>query len=153
MVTDMKQKKLDYAKQCGIGNCVNTAQTSLSDAIDDVFGARRADVIIDCAATRGSMTSILAAARPSSQVIVTGNFKAPVEIEMPVLQRQEISLVGHMMYVREDFEDAIRFVRDGTVNLEGFVTQQYASDKLDEAFAFIDENPDDVMKVAISMRE
>ncbi len=153
MVTDMKQKKLDYAKECGIRNCINTSDITLSDAIDNIFGKQRADIIIDCAATKGSFASILSAARPSSQIIVTGNFKAPVELEMPVLQRQEISLVGHMMYVREDFADAISFVRNDTVKLDGFITQQYKSSQLKEAFEFIDEHPDDVMKVVISMRD
>ncbi|BDF57412.1 putative zinc-type alcohol dehydrogenase-like protein YjmD [Christensenellaceae bacterium] len=153
MVTDINQKKLDYAKECGIEYCVNTSAISLPDAIDKYFGMQRADVIVDCAATRGSFASILQAARPSSKIIVTGNFKVPVEIEMPVLQRQEISLIGHMMYVREDFADAIRFAANGDLKLDGFITKVYPSDKLKEAFAFIDENPDDVMKIVISMQE
>lgn len=151
MVTDVKQKKLDYAKKCGVEFCINTTDKKLKDIINDTFGTQKADVIIDCAATRSSMLSALEAARPSSQIIVTGNFKAPVEIELPIIQRQEINLVGHMMYVREDFSDAIRFIREGRICLDGFATQHYTIDKLHEAFKFIDENPDDVMKVMVSL--
>ncbi|MGI6160710.1 MAG: zinc-dependent alcohol dehydrogenase [Christensenellales bacterium] len=151
MITDINQKKLDYAKECGINHCVNTAERPLKECIEEAFGMRKADVIIDCAATRGSILSILEAARPSSKIIVTGNFKYPIEIEMPVLQRQEISLIGHMMYVFEDFSDAIRLVQEKKVKLQGFATQRYGIDELDEAFKFIEENPDDVMKVMISI--
>ena len=153
MVTDINQRKLDYAGQCGVEYCINTKDISLKEAIENTFGARRADIIIDCAATRGSIAAILEAARPSSKIIVTGNFKAPVEIEMPVLQRQEISLIGHMMYVREDFEDAIRFAAGGQVKLDGFITKTYPADEVTKAFQYIDEHPDDIMKVVISLRE
>ena len=151
MVTDMKQKKLDYAKQCGVEFCVNTTDTTLKEAINSRFGVRRADVIIDCAATRGSLLSVLDAARPSSKIVITGNFKAPVEIEVPVLQRQEIELIGHMMYVREDYQDAIRFIQQGKVSLQGFVSGRYPVEQLAEAFAFIDAQPDDVMKILVSL--
>ena len=153
MVTDINQRKLDYAGQCGVEYCINTKDISLKEAIENTFGARRADIIIDCAATRGSIAAILEAARPSSKIIVTGNFKAPVEIEMPVLQRQEISLIGHMMYVREDFEDAIRFAAGGQVKLDGFITKTYPADEVTKAFQYIDGHPDDIMKVVISLRE
>lgn len=152
MVTDVKQKKLDYAAQCGIKYCVNTTGRDLKDVILENFGADKADVIIDCAATRGALLSILAAARPSSKIIITGNYKVPVEIELPVLQRQEISLIGHMMYVREDFADAINGVKDGSIKLDGFATQHYPVVQLGEAFKFIDEHPDDYMKVMVTMK-
>ena len=153
MVTDFNQKKLDYAEKCGIKYCVNTADTSLSQVIDDAFGIQRADVIIDCAATRGSFASIIAAARPSSTIVITGNYKVPIEVEIPLIQRQEINLLGHMMYVREDFADAIRFAREKTVRLDGFITRVYKSAELKDAFDFIDKNPDDVMKIVMSMQE
>ena len=59
---------------------------------------QKADVIIDAAATRGSFMSILEAARPSSKIIVTGNYKAEMNLELPIIQRQEIEMIGHMMY-------------------------------------------------------
>lgn len=153
MITDIKQKKLDFSKKCGIGTCINTTNIELKDAILEHFGPDRADIIIDCAATRESIQSILAAARPSSAIVETGNFKAPVEMEMPLLQRQEISLLGHMMYVQKDFENAICAVRKGRVCLDGFATQYYGIDQLSNAFQFIDKNPDDVIKCMIHVAQ
>ena len=152
MVTDIKDKKLNYALECGIDYAINTMDKSLKDVISSTFGIQKADVIIDCAATRGSFASILDAARPSSTIVITGNFKAPVEVELPILQRQEISLLGHMMYVREDYQEAIEAVRSGRVNLSGFATQHFAFDDIAEAFKFVDEHPDDVMKAMLKIQ-
>lgn len=149
LVTDIKDNKLDYAKQCGIDYAVNTLDKALNDVITDTFGARKADVIIDCAATPGSILSVLQAARPRSVIVITGNFKVPVEIEIPLIQRQEIDILGHMMYRRIDFEEAIQAARDGRIHLKDFVTQHYSMGSVAEAFRFIDENSDNVMKVML----
>lgn len=151
MVTDIKDKKLRYALECGIDYAVNTGAKSLKAAVEETFGAQKADVLIDCAATKFSFSSILEAARPASAIVITGNFKAPVELELPILQRQEISLLGHMMYVYEDFQEAIKAVQSGRVNLEGFATQHFRLDEIDEAFRFVDSHPDDVMKAMIQV--
>lgn len=151
MITDINQKKLDYAKKCGIDYCINTKDRSLKDVIAEAFGMRKADIIIDCAATRGSFNSILAAARRSSTIVVSGNFKEPLEFEVPLIQRQEINMVGHMMYVKEDYTDAINFLAEKKVNVEGFITQRFNIKDYDKAFKFIDENTDDVMKVLIEV--
>lgn len=151
MITDFLDSKLDYAKDCGIEYCINTKDIGLTKAIENTFGVRKADIIIDAAASRGSFMSALDASRSSSEIIITGNYKDPMELEVPRLQRREVSLVGHMMYVREDFADAIRFLADGTVNANGFITQRFDLKNFESAFKFIDEHPNDIMKAVIDI--
>lgn len=151
LVTDFLDSKLDYAKKCGIEYCINTKDIGLVGAIESAFGKRKADVIIDAAATKGSFMSALEASRSSSEIIITGNYKAPMEFEVPRIQRREVSLVGHMMYVREDYADAIRFLAEGTVKVDGFVSQRFALNDFGGAFKFIDEHPNDVMKAVIDI--
>jgi L-iditol 2-dehydrogenase len=150
LITDVSAPKLEFAERCGIEHCVDTTKISLADAIERAFGSRRADVIIDAAGVPASLSSILGAARRSSAVVVTGNFKEPFSLEVPVIQRQEISLVGHMMYVREDFADAIRFAGSGAVRLDGLITQRFTAADLKSAFEFIDAHPGQVMKAIVT---
>jgi L-iditol 2-dehydrogenase len=155
LIADVSAPKLKFAERCGIEHCADTTKIPLADAVGRAFGSRGADVVIDAAGVPASLSSILGAARRSSVVVVTGNFKEPFSLEVPVIQRQEISLVGHMMYVREDFADAIRFVASGAVNLGGLVTQRFpvgddpAAD-LKGAFEFIDAHPGQVMKALVT---
>lgn len=153
MVSDINVKKLALAKECGIDVAVNVAETNLKDAIDEHFGMRKADIILDAAATRSGFKSILEVARRSSSVVITGNYKDPLEVEMPLIQRQEITLYGHMMYVREDFEDAISFIRDGKIHTDGFITAVYPFRKTLDAFHYIDEFPNDFMKILVDVQD
>ncbi|MDR1378651.1 MAG: alcohol dehydrogenase catalytic domain-containing protein [Synergistaceae bacterium] len=155
LIADISALKLEFAERCGIEHCVDTTKVSLGDAIKKTFGPRGVDVIIDAVGVPASLSSILGAARRNSVVVVTGNFKEPFSLEVPVIQRQEISLVGHMMYVREDFADAIRFAGSGAVKLDNLITQRFpiASDPaadLKKAFEFIDAHPGQVMKAIVT---
>ncbi len=152
MVSDINPKKLALALECGIDYAVNVAERPLKEYIAENFGARKADIIIDAAATMSGFKGILEVARPNSTIIVTGNYKQPLEIEMPLIQRQEINLLGHMMYVREDFADAIRFIKEGKIHTKGFITAVYPFMKTREAFKFIDEFPNDFMKLLIDVQ-
>jgi len=151
MITDVFDPKLELARKSGIELAVNTANVTLKEAIIEHFGVQKADVIIDAAATRGSFMSILEAARPSSKIIVTGNYKAEMSLELPIIQRQEIEMIGHMMYVREEYADAIAMLSDGRVNIEHVVTKEFPFEQITDAFKFIDENAQTVMKVVVKM--
>jgi L-iditol 2-dehydrogenase len=151
LVTDVNQAKLDYALECGIDAAVNTKNTTLKEAIAATFGVRKADVIIDCAGSPFTFKAIMEAARPSSEVIITANFKEPVEFNVPVLQRQEITLLGHMMYVREDFQTAIELLASGRIVTSKTVTKVFGFDEYEEAFKYADADPDSVMKLIIKL--
>lgn len=151
LVTDIVDSKLEYALECGIDYAFNTSKMTLSEAIEKAFGEDKADVIIDCAAVAPVFKSIIEAARPNSEIILTGSYKTPVTFEVPRIQRREISLIGHFMYVREDFADAIRLLSEGKITITKTVSQVYPFDKYDEALKFFDEHPDQVMKIIVKM--
>ena len=151
MITDVFDPKLELARKSGLDLAVNTGNLSLKQAIIDHFGVHKADVIIDAAATRGSFMSILEAARPSSKIIVTGNYKAEMTLELPIIQRQEIEMIGHMMYVREEFQDAIAMLSDGRVNIEHVVTKEFPFPQVCDAFKYIEDNAQTVMKIVLKM--
>ena len=152
LISDVVPVKLAAAEQVGIDYPMDASKMSLKEGIEKYFGSfRKADVIIDCAASAGSFASALEAARRSSVVVFTGNYKAPVEFDVPVIQRSEVSLVGHMMYVREDFTDAIQGLAEGKIKTEGLVRQRFSLDEYEKAFQYADANPADVIKMVIDI--
>ncbi len=94
---------------------------------------------------------IMEAARPNSNIVITANFKAPVEFDIPMIQRREIKIIGHMMYVREDYEDAILFLAKGMVDVSKFISKRFTFDEYPEAFRYADQYPDDIMKLLVEL--
>ena len=151
LITDISQPKLDWARECGIDYCVNTNGKNLKEVINETFGKRRADIIIDCAAVPAGFASILDAARPASEIIITGNYKEPVEFTVPFLQRREISMIGHMMYTREDYRTAIELLASGKIRTEKTITRVFPFDEYEKAFQYTDAHADSVMKLLITL--
>ncbi len=153
MVTDINQDKLDYALECGMDFAVNTAKKPLKEAIDEAFGVRKADVIIDTAAVPAIFQNTIDIARPASEIIQTGSYKIPVNFFIPSLQRREISYIGHFMYVREDYQDAIRLLYEGKINTDKLISHRWDFDQLPEAYHFADEHPFDFMKMIVKVTD
>ncbi len=153
LVTDLLQHKLDYALECGVDYAMNTGEMTLKEAIYKCFGDRGADVIVDCVATPPVFNTILDATRPASEIVVTGNYKVPAEIFIPRLQRREISLIGHMMYVREDYADAIRLLSEGKINTSKLISQRWDFKDYQKAMEFGDAHPSEVMKMVVKVAE
>ncbi|MDK2799160.1 MAG: L-iditol 2-dehydrogenase [Clostridiales bacterium] len=153
MITDIKDKRLDIAKNSDIDYCINTMKVDLGDAIKEHFGSKGADAIIDCAAVKATINQAIYNARRASKIIVVGNFKEKIEIEMPMLQRQEIDLIGVMMYIEEDFKDAINLLQENKIKTDGIITNYFDIRQFKEAYDYIDNHMDDVIKVMLKLED
>jgi L-iditol 2-dehydrogenase len=151
VVTDILPKRLDIARACGIGACVNTRDRKLGELISEQFGDDEADVIIDCAGVKALFNEAAAAARCASKLVVVANHKAPVEVELPLFQRREVDLLGIMMYLREDFQRAIDLIARGAVATAPLITDRFDIRRMEEVYRYIDDNPEKVMKVVIDI--
>lgn len=150
MITDIQDSKLKIAAKCKIDFCVNTSRISLMDGILQSFDGQKADVIIDCAAASRVFPEIMECATGGTEVVLVGNYKELVKIDLTKIQRREIDLYGVMQYNRDDFADAISYLEKGKILTEHIITKHYPLDKVGEAFAYIDEHPD-TMKIAIDV--
>ncbi|HHT25074.1 MAG TPA: zinc-binding dehydrogenase [Clostridiaceae bacterium] len=153
MVTDLNDDKLQYALECGMDYAINTGKEDLKEAIDKNFGKRKCDVIIDCVAHPAVFQQLLEVARPDSDIVVTGNFTKIFEFEVPLIQRREINILGHFMYVREDFHDAIDLLYNNKIEVSKTITAVYDFADYKEALQYIDDNPLDVMKILVKVAQ
>ncbi|MCL2376233.1 MAG: alcohol dehydrogenase catalytic domain-containing protein [Defluviitaleaceae bacterium] len=150
LITDVQENRLKIAKQCGIVHTAN-ATAPLKDTIEAIFGRRKADVIIDAAATARTFHESIAAARPASEIIITGNYKEEMAFEVPLIQRREVNLIGHMMYTPDDFAEAVRLLAGGDVKTDALVSKSFELNDIAEAFKFVDDNTADIMKVVVEI--
>ena len=153
LITDILQEKLDLALQCGIDYAENTREQTLAAAIEKCFGSDKADIIVDSAATPFVFRSIMDAARKASIVVLSGNYKEPVQLDVTQIQRREITVLGHMMYIREEFENGLRHLSLGNIHTDGLITQEWTLDQYAEAFRFVDEHPAEVVKMIVKIGE
>jgi L-iditol 2-dehydrogenase len=153
MITDINPVRLALAQKCGVDYCVDTSKTELEAAILANFGPDRADVIIDCAAVPKILEQLVHSARRGTNIVLVGNYYDAVPVELGLVQRREINLVGVMNYTAQDYEDVIRLIAEGKIKVNELITDHFPLKDYSGAYRYIDENASSVMKVMIDVGE
>ena len=151
MITDVSDLRLQKAAECGVDICVNTAQREFGEALVEAFGPDKADVIYDCAGNDITMNQAIRCARKGSTIILVAVFAKMATVDLAVLNDPELDLNTTMMYRSEDYEEAIRLVQEGRVQLAPLISQHFAFTDYLEAYRFIDANRESTMKVIIDV--
>lgn len=151
MVTDVSDFKLEMAKECGIEYAVNVAREDLATRMAEAFGPDGVDVIYECTANERALNEVLSVAPKGIPIVVVGVFAGMTNMNLANVQDREYSLVGTLMYVEEDYTQAIRLVEDKKIELKRLITKEFELDRMDEAFAYIEECADEVQKVIVNV--
>lgn len=153
MITDVSDFRLDLAVKCGIDVAFNTRSKDFGEAMLEVFGPDKADVIYDCAGNDITMGQAIKHARKGSQIILVAVYAGMANVDLAVLNDHELDLNTTMMYRHEDYVDAIALVEKGLINLELLRTKTFAFREYLDAYKYIDENRETSMKILVKVAD
>ncbi|MDA3629001.1 alcohol dehydrogenase catalytic domain-containing protein [Saccharopolyspora sp. WRP15-2] len=124
-VTDPMPDKRDRALRLG-------ADLALPpDRADEIAGG--VDVVFDCVATEPTVRQGIELLLKGGTFVVVGVPAGPVAVPLHLVQDREITVLGSLMYVREDVEAALRLV--SRVPVDELVSAIFPLDRAAEAFA------------------
>jgi L-iditol 2-dehydrogenase len=133
LVTDVMGEKLDRARRLGADEVLLANAPDLVERAAVVLDG--ADVVFDCVARESSMAQAVELVAKGGTVVVVGVAAGPTVVPLHVVQDREIRLLGSLMYVREDVEQAIELLASGAVAAGELVTAIFPVDRAAEAFA------------------
>ena len=151
MITDISEYKLEKARACGLEHAINPQQEDLGQAILDVFGPDKADLILECVGAQDTITQAVANARKGSTIIVVGVFGKKPLVDLGLVQDRELSLVGTLMYRKQDYERAIELVAVGKLRLDQMVTHRFDFKDYLQAYEAIEASGGKYIKVMIDL--
>ena len=151
LITDLSDFRLGVATTCGIDAVSNAVHEPLADAAKRVFGDGGFDVAFECVGVEETLTQAVDAIDKGGRIVVLGVFGDRPRIDMAVVGEHELSLIGTMMYRREDYEQAARWIAEGKIATEPLDSKHFPFERYADAYAFIDDQGDKSMKVFIDM--
>jgi len=151
MITDISEYKLAKAKACGIDFIINTAEDDLSQAIAAYFGPTKADIILECVGVQQTVDQAIGYARKGTTIVIVGVFGEKPTVDLGLVQDRELSLVGTLMYKKEDFEKAVELIATGKMCLDDLVTHRFPFEQYLDAYHTIEESNGEYMKVMIDL--
>jgi len=151
MITDISDYKVEMAKTCGIEKVVNPRKEDLSKAVIDYMGERKADVIFECVGVQDTITSAIDIARKGSTIVVVGVFGQKPVVDLGLVQDHELTLLGTLMYQKEDYLRAIELVSEGKLCLGPMITHRFPFRQYLEAYHTIEASGGNYIKVMIDL--
>ncbi len=149
LVSDISEYKLEIARQCELPFGMNPQKEDLGEAILQIFGPDKADLIIECVGAEATIGQAITYARKGSTIIVVGVFGRKPMVDIGLVQDRELNLIGSLMYQKRDFEDAITLVDQGKLTLDPMITNRFPFLEYKAAYEFIDNARGNSLKVMV----
>jgi L-iditol 2-dehydrogenase len=134
VVTDLLPEKLRRAGALGADETLATDDPRLAERAVAALGGP-ADVVFDCVARESTMAQAVELVDKGGTVVVVGVAAGPTAIPLHLVQDREITVIGSLMYVREDFAAAIELLLSGAVAADNLVTAVFPLEEVARAFA------------------
>jgi len=151
MITDLSDYKVAKAKECGIDFVINAGRDDLGGAILRHFGPDRADLILECVGVQETITQAVENARKGTTIVVVGVFGKKPVVDLGLVQDRELSLVGTLMYQKQDYERAIELVVGGKLCLDQMITHRFPFEEYLRAYQTIEASQGHYMKAMIEL--
>ncbi len=150
LITDVRSARLKMSRALGLSHTADPhsapkmARTLFSDGPDAVF---------DCVAVSDTVNQALDLARKGTAVVLVGVPEEPLWIDAIKIQDRELSLVGTLMYQRQDFETAIDLIYRQQIPAQKLITRVVPFDQVPDAFRRLVDDPQDDVKVLIKVSD
>ena len=145
---DFKRQK---ARECGIAHTLNILKTPFKEGAKEVFGSEGFQVGFEAAGVQASLDTLIGNVEKGGEVVILGVYSKNPTINMYYLGEHELNVFGSMMYRHEDYVEAATLIAEGRIILEPLISKHFPFDQYLDAYNFIGDNADKVMKVMIDL--
>ncbi len=151
LITDLSDFRLELAKKCGITHTANTSKVSMQEAVDKAFAGEKADVFFECVGIGATVNSAIETIKKGGSIVIVGVYGYSPEINLALIQDREINILGTLMYIEKDFQDAIDYMAAGKINMKPLISKVFPFEDYQKAFEYIEENKDESVKVMLEV--
>ena len=151
-VVDVIPKRLDYAMKLGATRVINGKE---KDAVEEIMKLTNGVGVEKVFETAGSPFTIqqtpYIVKRAGTITLVGISAQEKIEYNFAQIMDKEPTIKSVFRY-RNIYPQAIAAIADGTIDVSGIVTHEFAFDDIQEAFDCAINNKDDVVKAVIKIK-
>jgi L-iditol 2-dehydrogenase len=153
LLTDISEYRLSIARQCGIQHTLNPGKEDFVEGIQSIFGPEKYAVAFECVGVVDTICDAVENIAKGGTIIVVGVYGEHPRLNLSLVQDRELQIVGSLMYLREDYARAVEYIHQGKVKTGPLISKHFPLHEYLEAYQFIKEQGDRVMKVFIEVAE
>jgi threonine dehydrogenase-like Zn-dependent dehydrogenase len=151
-IADLSVERLEKAQRFGL-ETVDVNERQLIDYVHEDVRPEGLDVVLECIGSVPTIQQALSLTRKGGRVIHVGNGSPELALDGVFLQRGERSLVGVLMYAREDFQTAMDLLAGGL--LDGLppedLVERFTLDRVSDVFHGLKDGSIHALKASIAV--
>lgn len=134
IVADLLESKRDRAERLGAAGTFDPTAPDAIAAARRLLGGPPA-VVIDCVARESSVAQAVELVDKGGAIMIVGVAAGATPVPLDLIQDRELTLIGSLMYVREDFIAALDMLASGAVPVDEIISAEFDLEHSAEAFA------------------
>src|SRR5699024_7272983 len=139
VLLDIDEKKCDRAEQFGFKALVNK-NVEPKEMLYDLFGESGPSTIFECVGIQDTAKFCIEGAAKGGRIVIAGVFENDITVPMSFVQDKELKILGALTYLREEFIDSLKWIGEGLIDTDSFITHTYPIEKVSEAFKLIESS-------------
>jgi L-gulonate 5-dehydrogenase len=148
IVADLDDARLERARAFGADVTVNSARTSVSEAVRGEHDGLGPSVVIDGAGVPALLEEACRVASPAGRIGLLGFSPAPCNISQQEIVKKELALVGSRLN-RRLLPQVIEWLESGRLKPAAMITQTFPAREARAAFELIEKDPGSTLKVQL----
>lgn len=129
-VMEMNEARLDFcAAALGIDKLINAGKEPLAQ-VQRLLGGDLPTLVFDCTGSAGSMGAAFDYVAHGGSLILVGHIKGDISFSDPLFHSREMSLLASRNATAADFAWVIDCLRQGSVNLDAWITHRAAPETI-----------------------
>jgi L-gulonate 5-dehydrogenase len=109
------------------------------------------DAVIDATGVAGVIRAAVEAVAPTGRVVIAGISNLDVSLPIGLFTAKEIDVLGTSCCNRAEFQEAARVVASAPELAELLITHEFPLERTPEAFGYVAEHPEAVMKAIVRL--
>lgn len=151
ILVDIDQNRLDYAKEIGIKNTVNSTKEDLIEALKNNSGQKLPQVLIDCTGSKQVLQNIHEYVSHGARIVWVGWPHGNVEINQTKCMQKELSIFASRNS-NHKFPEAIKMISEGRLPASKIITDEVSVNEISNILEELSNNPSDHLKVVVDLK-
>lgn len=121
--TGRDASRLEAARALGVSHAVDVEKTDLVDLVRSLGDGLGADLVVDASGTSAALGQALDVVRPGGQITKVGWGPEPLGFSLDPLVQKAVTLQGSFSHTFKNWEQVVRLLAAGQVNLAPIVSR------------------------------
>jgi L-gulonate 5-dehydrogenase len=152
MMTDLNEERLQFAKESGADAVVHAGREDVRTRVKEWTNREGVNIVIDAVCLPSTFELSVDVVSQAGNIVVLGFDERPASIPQLPITKKEVTITGSRLQTNQ-FSTIVQYLNEGKLSHNGLITHKFPLSRVQEAFDFIENHPEQVRKAVITLND